>query len=260
MKGVSFNYPSMPNLPVLNGINLSVKRGEVLAIVGHSGCGKSTIANLLLRYYDPMTGTVLLDGKPLKEYNVEWLRKTIGLVQQQPILLPGTIFENIALGLDGATLDDVKKVAALANAHDFIMCFPDQYDTDVGSIGTQLSGGQRQRIAIARTLIAAPPILILDEATSALDSRSEKKFQKLLEATRHECTTIVIAHRLSTVRSADRILVMDGGCVVEQGDHAELMKNPEGMYYKMIEEKTNLERSDSTEGTTTVPRPGNQND
>eukprot|EP00039_Didymoeca_costata_P017998 m.331688 g.331688 ORF g.331688 m.331688 type:complete len:1276 (+) comp16781_c0_seq1:288-4115(+) len=230
---VDFFYPTNPDTKVLDGLSFSAKSGEVVALVGHSGCGKSTVVSLLERFYDPTNGTILMDGKPLSEINIQHLRKTIGLVTQQPALLPDTIFANIAFGLEGATEEQVVAAAKLANAHDFISSFKDGYNTHVGDLGSQLSGGQRQRIAIARTLIKNPQILLLDEATSALDNKSESIVQEALDKAAKSRTTIVIAHRLSTIRNADSIIVMGHGKILEQGNHEELMKK-QGEYYDMI--------------------------
>lgn len=230
----------------VKGLSFTAKMGETIALVGRSGSGKSTVANLLLRLYDPQSGSILIDGKPLPSLNVQWVRTVVGLVQQQPILLPGTIFDNIAAGKHDATRDEVEEAAKLANAHDFIMSFNNDYDTDVGSLGNTLSGGQQQRIAIARTLIGNPPILVLDEATSALDSRSEAKLQQLLHETQDNRITIVIAHRLSTVRDADRIIVMDNGLVVESGSPDELL-DKQGVYHSMVMQQ-GASRTDSDVG------------
>eukprot|EP00038_Savillea_parva_P019811 m.28999 g.28999 ORF g.28999 m.28999 type:complete len:1394 (-) comp4565_c0_seq1:3501-7682(-) len=233
---VSFAYP-MPQGEharyAVNHLSFSVGMGETIALVGKSGSGKSTVASLLLRLFDPQHGTISIDGIPLPQLNVQWLRTTVGLVNQQPTLLPGTIHDNIAVGKHGATRDDVVAAAILANAHDFIMSFEDGYDANVGSLGNTLSGGQQQRIAIARTLIGEPPVLILDEATAALDSRSEGKLQRLLESTKGARATIVIAHRLSTIRNVDRIFVLDNGSVIESGSPDELLEQ-QGAYYAMV--------------------------
>ena len=233
VEDVRFAYPSAPTDTVLHGLSFTVEKGKTTALVGHSGCGKSTIINLLLRFYEPTSGAITLDGKPLSAYNIQWLRQRIGLVAQQPTLLPGTIRENIALGKANCTNKEIVAAAKSANAHDFIMGFPDQYETEVGALGGKLSGGQKQRIAIARIMIASPDILLLDEATSALDNVSEAKFQDLLSKTKHTRATVVIAHRLSTVEDADEIIVMDHGVVVERGTHASLLAN-KGKYFNMV--------------------------
>eukprot|EP00040_Diaphanoeca_grandis_P037515 m.244715 g.244715 ORF g.244715 m.244715 type:complete len:1373 (-) comp33833_c11_seq4:1885-6003(-) len=220
---VSFAYPITPDKTILHDFSFSLQQGKTTALVGHSGCGKSTIINLMMRFYDTNKGSIKVDGKKLKDYNPQWLRSRIGLVAQQPTLLPGTIRDNIALGKHDATTTEIEDAAKLANAHDFIMTFPDKYETEVGSLGGKLSGGQRQRIAIARTMIATPSILLLDEATSALDSKSESKFQDMLKRTSATRSTVVVAHRLSTIRDADEILVVDHGRIIERGTHNELM-------------------------------------
>lgn len=235
LDNVKFAYPSAPHIAVLGGLSVTVAQGKTLALVGHSGCGKSTIINLLMRFYNPVSGEITVDGKPLDAYNIGWLRAAIGLVAQQPSLLPGTIYDNIVMGKEGATQAEVEEAAKFANAHDFIMQFPDGYQTEVGSLGGKLSGGQRQRIAIARTMVAKPKILLLDEATSALDNKSEAKFQAALDSSKGDRTTIMIAHRLSTVRNADEIVVLDGGVVVERGTHDEL-KDKKGRYFAMLNE------------------------
>ena len=223
LNNVSFAYPSAPDVPVLADFSASIQPGKVLALVGHSGCGKSTIINLFERFHAPTGGQIMLDGVLIQDYNIQWLRQHIGLVTQQPALLPDTIFANIAFGKPNATKREVIDAAKQANAHDFIMGFPAQYDTPVGDLGSQLSGGQRQRIAIARTLISNPRILLLDEATSALDNKSEKVVQDALDRAAASRTTIIIAHRLSTVRNADEIVVMDHGKIVERGTHETLV-------------------------------------
>ena len=223
LNNVSFSYPSTPDQAVLDGLTLSVSRGKTIALVGHSGCGKSTVINLLMRFYTPKSGSIEIDDNEIETYNVGWLRQTIGLVQQMPTLLPGTIEDNVRLGKENATDEEVKEACRVANAADFIESFPDKYKTEVGSLGGKLSGGQKQRIAIARTLVANPRILLLDEATSALDSRSEAKFLELLEETKGDRTTIVIAHRLATVKDADEIVALGKGKVIERGTHDELV-------------------------------------
>jgi len=233
---VHFRYPSRLDQPVCQGYNLTVEAGTTVALVGASGSGKSTAIQLVERFYDPDQGSVMLGGTNLRELNVAWLRQQIGLVAQEPVLFSGTIAENIAYGKPGATRQDVEAAAHMANAHDFIMSFPDGYDTDVGEKGGQLSGGQKQRVAIARAMIKDPAVLLLDEATSALDTESERVVQaaldELLKKTKR--TTIVIAHRLTTIRDADKICVVDKGVIVEEGTHEELMaKGPKGFYFKL---------------------------
>eukprot|EP00040_Diaphanoeca_grandis_P031275 m.186775 g.186775 ORF g.186775 m.186775 type:complete len:1305 (-) comp32280_c0_seq1:186-4100(-) len=231
-KDVDFSYPTRPDEPVFTKFNLKVNAGQTVAIVGESGCGKSTIANLCLRFYDSISGSISLDGVDLKDLNIQWLRNNVGLVSQQPALFPGSIRDNIAAGKPGATDADIERAARAANAHTFISEFTDKYATNVGDAGTQLSGGQKQRIAIARALIKEPKILVLDEATSALDTLSEKIVQDALEKARSDRTTIVIAHRLSTVRDCDDIIVVGNGGIRERGTHAELMEK-QGVYYAM---------------------------
>jgi len=236
LSAVNFAYPTRPDIMVCNNYNLSIAPGETVALVGASGCGKSTIINLLLRFYDPMNGEVMLDGRDIKTLNIRWLRSQIGYVGQEPVLFSGTVGDNIAYGIDSGLkaktgqLQDsdiraqVVEAAKLANAHDFIMEFPDGYDTDVGSNGVAMSGGQKQRIAIARALIKKPAVLLLDEATSALDAASERIVQASIDALqkRKAQTTVAIAHRLGTIRNADKICVISSGSIVETGTHDEL--------------------------------------
>lgn len=232
-KDVSFKYESNENM-ILNNINIRCKAGEVIAIVGHSGAGKSTLVSLIPRFYDPIQGEIFLDGRNLKEYKILSYRKYIGIVPQETLLFSGTIKENIAYGKMDATDQQVEKVAEMANAHDFIMSFPDKYNTIIGEKGIRLSGGERQRVAIARAFLRDPRILILDEATSSLDSESEHLVQEALEKLMKSRTTFVIAHRLSTVRFANRIIVIDKGEIVEQGSHDELI-NRGGAYKRLYD-------------------------
>ena len=238
-KDVNFAYPSRPDTKVCINYNLEIQPGETIALVGSSGCGKSTSVSLLERYYDPSSGSVLLDGHNLKDLNVKFLRSQIGLVGQEPALFRTTIGKNIALGKqDGvATLEEIHDAARKANAYDFIMSMPDGFETEVGEKGTQLSGGQKQRIAIARAIIKQPKILLLDEATSALDTESERVVQASLDAllAQSQRTTIIIAHRLSTIRNVNRIAVIKDGNVAEIGSHDELMKLPEGLYKALVD-------------------------
>uniref|UniRef100_A0A8C0X4V2 Phosphatidylcholine translocator ABCB4 n=1 Tax=Castor canadensis TaxID=51338 RepID=A0A8C0X4V2_CASCN len=232
---VVFNYPSRPNLPVLQGLNLEVKKGQTLALVGSSGCGKSTVVQLLERFYDPLAGTVFLDGQEAKKLNVQWLRAQLGIVSQEPILFDCSIAENIAYGDNSrvVTQDEIVSAAKAANIHPFIETLPHKYETRVGDKGTQLSGGQKQRIAIARALIRQPQILLLDEATSALDTESEKVVQEALDKAREGRTCIVIAHRLSTIQNADLIVVIQNGKVKEHGTHQQLLAQ-KGIYFSMV--------------------------
>ena len=210
--------------PVLQDIDLTIRRGEVVAIVGPSGAGKTTFIDLLPRYYDPFEGALLIDGHDLRSVRLKDLRRLIGLVSQDVVLFNDTIRANIAFGAPEATDSEIEKAARLAFAHDFIVELPDGYDTMLGERGLNLSGGQRQRVAIARAILKNPPVLILDEATSALDAVSESLVQKALERLMHDRTTIVVAHRLSTIRNADRILVMEHGRIISQGSHEELLE------------------------------------
>ncbi len=231
---VRFAYPTRPDVPVLRGIDLKLDAGEVVAIVGPSGAGKSTIAGLLARMYDPQGGRVLLDGKPLSALDPEWLRQQIGTVAQEPMLFATSISDNIRYGRMDATDAEVEAAARAANAHEFISRFPEGYRTLVGERGVQLSGGQKQRIAIARAVLKNPRLLVLDEATSALDAESEHLVQEALDRLMQGRSTIIIAHRLSTVIGADRVLVLEGGQVVQSGNHAALM-GQEGLYRRLVE-------------------------
>jgi len=230
-ENVSFSYDDEL---VLDGINLEVNPGEVLAIVGPSGNGKTTIINLIPRLYDANSGRVLVDGYDVKSVKIQSLRQQIGVVPQEIILFSGSVKENIAYGKIDASFDEVVEAAKAANAHEFIINLPDGYDTQIGEHGVKLSGGQRQRIAIARAIIRKPKILILDEATSALDSESEMLIQASLSEIMKHQTTIVIAHRLSTVINANKIAVLDKGKIVELGTHHELLKQG-GLYSKLYD-------------------------
>jgi ATP-binding cassette subfamily B protein len=233
-EGVTFSYPTRPDARVLNGIDLAVKPGEVVAIVGPSGAGKSTIAGLLTRLYDPDGGSIRLDGHDLRELAPDWLRRTIGVVSQEPMLFSCSIAENIRYGRVNATDEEVFAAARTANAHSFIEKFPEGYATLVGERGVQLSGGQKQRVAIARAVLKDPRILVLDEATSALDAESEHLVKEALERLMEGRTTLIIAHRLSTVAGADRVCVLDGGKIVQSGAHNALM-GQEGLYRRLVE-------------------------
>jgi ATP-binding cassette subfamily B protein len=219
---------------VLRGIDLALDPGEIVALVGPSGGGKSTIAGLLSRFYDPVDGRIELDGVDLRQLDTDWLRKGVGVVAQEPILFATSIAENIGYGRAGATEDAIHQAAEAANAAEFVLGLPEGYETAVGERGVRLSGGQKQRIAIARALLADPPILVLDEATSALDAESEYLVQDALRRLMRGRTTLVIAHRLSTVRSANRIAVIDDGRVVETGTHDELFAAG-GLYRQLVE-------------------------
>jgi ATP-binding cassette subfamily B protein/subfamily B ATP-binding cassette protein MsbA len=224
LDGVVFGYA--PGRPVLRGVSLSVAAGETVAVVGATGAGKSTLMSLLLRFYDPQQGRVLIDGVDIRALTVPCLRAQIGLVLQESFLFPVSIADNIAFGRPGATRAEVIAAATVANAHEFIAALPAGYDTVVGERGATLSGGERQRIAIARAVIKDAPILILDEPTSALDAVTEHGLLEALDRLMHGRTTFVIAHRLSTIRRADRIIVLDHGKVVETGTHTALLTTP----------------------------------
>ncbi|MEE6466382.1 hypothetical protein FKM82_006929, partial [Ascaphus truei] len=232
-KDIHFSYPSRPDSQILKGLNLKVEAGKTIALVGSSGCGKSTTIQLLQRFYDPQHGEIILDGNDVRTLNVKWLRENIGVVSQEPVLFGTTIGENISYGREDVTDAEIEQAAKEANAYDFISKLPDKFNTIVGERGSQLSGGQKQRIAIARAIIRNPKILLLDEATSALDTQSEAIVQAALDTARNGRTTIVIAHRLSSIRTADVIAGFQNGVVVEQGSHNELMKT-KGIYYSLV--------------------------
>jgi len=229
-ENVHFTYPSRKEIEVLKGINFEAKSGQKIALVGPSGAGKSTISALLLRFYDVSAGQIKIDNKPIESYDLEELRGNMSIVPQDVILFGGSIKENIAYGNPDARFEEIKVAAQQANAFDFIAGFPDQFETLVGERGVKLSGGQRQRIAIARALLKNPSILILDEATSSLDSESEKQVQEALETLMKGRTSIIIAHRLATIRSADAILVVNDGLIAELGTHKELLEIENGIY------------------------------
>lgn len=235
---VTFTYPARKETSILNNLSLKVPSGKTVALVGASGCGKSTAIQLIQRFYDPDQGRILLDGKDIKTLNVTWLRSHIGIVSQEPVLFTGSIEENIRFGKRDATDEEVENAAKMANAHQFIMDLPDKYKT---SSGDKLSGGQKQRVAIARALVSNPKILLLDEATSALDNTSERIVQDALDRAKQGRTTIVIAHRLSTIRNADLIIGFERGHVVEYGTHEELIQQ-KGLYYELVTAQTQKEK------------------
>jgi len=235
-EGVGFSYPSRPDVKVLDGIDLEMKPGEVVALVGQSGGGKSTIASLISRFYDPNEGAIYLGGKNIIELEPDWLRDQVGVVSQEPILFSTSVKENILYGRPTASDEEVLEAAKAAYAHDFVSAFPDGYETLVGERGVQLSGGQKQRVAIARALLKDPAVLILDEATSALDAESESLVRVALEHLMKGRTTLVIAHRLSTIKDADRVVVIDQGRVAEQGNHHHLIER-DGIYKKLVEKQ-----------------------
>ncbi|MCF8423799.1 MAG: ABC transporter ATP-binding protein/permease [Bacteroidia bacterium] len=232
-KNIQFTYPTRADFVVLKDVSFSAKAGETVALVGSSGSGKSTLASLALRFYEPNAGEYIIDGKKSTDYELTELRDQMAIVPQDVLLFGGTIRENILYGKPNATEAEVIEAAKQANAFDFVMSFPDKFETLVGDRGIQLSGGQRQRVAIARAVLKNPSILILDEATSSLDSESERLVQEALDKLMLGRTSIVIAHRLSTIRNADKIVVLQKGEVVEMGTHNELIKNENGLYHKL---------------------------
>ena len=230
-ENVSFRYHDNSDT-VLNKVNLKVPAGSYMALVGSSGAGKTTLCSLIPRFYDVTSGTIRIDGKDIRQVTLKSLRSQIGIVQQDVYLFAGTIYENIAYGKPGATMEEVIEAAKNANAHDFIMSFPDGYNTDIGQRGIKLSGGQKQRLSIARVFLKNPPILIFDEATSALDNESEKVVQDSLESLAKNRTTFVIAHRLTTIQNAEKILVLTEDGIAESGTHKELIEK-KGIYEKL---------------------------
>jgi len=241
IRDLRFAYPTRPTAQVLQGLDLSIPAGKTTALVGASGCGKSTLVGLLERWYQPASGQILVDGHDIAEYNTKWLRSNFRLVQQEPILFQGTIFQNVAKGFVGeqqnlseeAQMELVQEACMTSNAHDFIERLPEGYNTQVGERASMLSGGQRQRVAIARSIISDPKVLLLDEATSALDPRAERVVQDALHRVSANKTTLVIAHKLATVMAADKIAVMTSGKVIEQGTHSELLEH-DGLYAAMV--------------------------
>jgi subfamily B ATP-binding cassette protein MsbA len=231
---VVFAYPGDDSVPVLQNIDLTIHKGDIVALVGSSGAGKTSLVNLLPRFYDVDEGQILIDGQDIRSCTISSLRSQIAIVTQETFLFDETIRSNIAYGREDCSLDEVIEAAEAAFIHDFIKALPEQYETVIGERGQRLSGGQQQRIAIARAILKKAPILILDEATSALDTESEQLIQKALNNLMQHCTTVVIAHRLSTIRLADRIAVLDKGRLVEEGSHETLMQNS-GVYRKLYE-------------------------
>ncbi|MBS6955950.1 MAG: ABC transporter ATP-binding protein [Enterocloster asparagiformis] len=230
-KHVSFEYPD-DHTPVLSDINLTIRPGEKVALVGPSGGGKTTLCNLIPRFYDPTEGEILLDGQNIRNVTLQSLRSNVGVVQQDVYLFSGSVYENIAYGKPGATRDEVIQAAKMAGAHEFIESLKDGYDTYVGERGVKLSGGQKQRISIARVMLRAPKLVVLDEATAALDNESEHLVAESLDKLAAGRTTLTIAHRLTTIQGADRILVLSGSRIVEEGSHEALMKQ-RGIYYQL---------------------------
>uniref|UniRef100_A0A6N2KRB9 Uncharacterized protein n=2 Tax=Salix viminalis TaxID=40686 RepID=A0A6N2KRB9_SALVM len=234
LRGVQFSYPSRPDILIFKDFDLRVCSGKSMALVGQSGSGKSSALALILRFYDPTAGKVMIDGIDIKKLKVKFLRKHIGLVQQEPPLFATSIYENILYGKEGASEAEVIEAAKLANAHSFISALPEGYSTKVGERGVQLSGGQKQRVAIARAVLKNPEILLLDEATSALDLESERVVQQALDRLMTNRTTVMVAHRLSTIKNAEEISVLQGGKIMEQGSHSSLIKNKDGAYFKLV--------------------------
>ena len=243
-ENVNFTYAARPGQPVLIDVDLEVRPGEVIALVGPSGAGKSTILSLLYRFYDASSGRITLEGVDVRDLKLEDLRRSIAMVAQEPVLFSGTVRDNIGYGRQGASAIEIEQAARDANAHDFISGFPDGYDTMIGERGTKLSGGQKQRVALARALVANPRVLVLDEATSNLDAESEAAVQVALARIMEGRTTIIVAHRLSTVRDADRIVVIEGSRIVEQGAHDDLMDR-RGTYRRLVEHQLISDRAAS---------------
>lgn len=238
VQDLEFSYPSRPSVQIIKGINFTIEPGQKVAIVGTSGTGKSTLAQLFMRFYEPNAGSISLGDRSIADIDITEWRKMVALVPQEVLLFGGTIRENIAYGKPGATQTEIESAAELAYAKEFIESFPEKWDTMVGERGVKLSGGQRQRIAIARAILKNPKFLLLDEATSALDSESEKWVQSALEELMKNRTSLIIAHRLSTIRSADLIIVMEEGKIIESGSHEELMKKKSGIYQNMVKLQT----------------------
>ncbi|URD92738.1 ABC transporter transmembrane region [Musa troglodytarum] len=261
-RSVEFAYPSRPEIIILRGFDLKVPAGKTVALVGGSGSGKSTVIALMERFYDPLGGEILLDGVDIRSIKLKWLRSQIGLVSQEPALFATSIKENLLFGKEEATMEEVVAAATASNAHRFISQLPQGYDTQVGESGVQMSGGQKQRIAIARAVLKSPRILLLDEATSALDSESERVVQEALDLASLGRTTIVVAHRLSTIRNADVIAVVQAGRVAELGPHDDLIRDEDGLYSSLVRFQQTAgaagsdEPSSSSSALVAFPRPG----
>ncbi|GLT80577.1 hypothetical protein SLA2020_520100 [Shorea laevis] len=234
-RDVTFSYPSRPDVVIFNKLCLDIPAGKIVALVGGSGSGKSTVISLIERFYEPLSGEILLDGNNIRDLDLKWLRQQIGLVNQEPALFATTIRENILYGKEDASLEEITRAAKLSGALSFISYLPDRFETQVGERGIQLSGGQKQRIAISRAIVKNPSILLLDEATSALDAESEKSVQEALDRVMVGRTTIMVAHRLSTTRNANVIAVAQGGKIVETGSHGELISNPNSVYSSLVQ-------------------------
>ena len=237
LKNIQFSYPTRPEDMIFKNLNLKIEAGETIALVGKSGSGKSTVAALIQRLYDPEKGEILIDETNILDLSASWLRQQIGTVSQEPILMSTSIRENIAYGKPEANAEEIQHAAELAFADEFIEAFPEKYETLVGERGVQLSGGQKQRIAIARAMLKDPQILLLDEATSALDAESEELVQKALHNLMKGRTVLIIAHRLSTVRNSDRVIVLSKGVIVEEGHHNDLIKMPDGVYFQLVQKQ-----------------------
>lgn len=235
LKNVSFAYE--PNRTILKNVSFKVKKGEMIGLVGHSGAGKSTITNIITRLYDVNDGEVLIDGINVKNISIASLHSNIGMVLQETFLFSGTVAENIAYGKPEASIEEIIAASKKAHAHEFISALPDGYDTVLGRGGSDLSGGEKQRISIARAILMDPAILIFDEATSALDTKTEQQIQEAMESLVKDRTTIAIAHRLSTLKNADRLIVVKDGRVVESGTHKELFDKPDGVYASMAKKQ-----------------------
>lgn len=237
LRHVVFNYPTRNEVPIFKDFNVRVRAGSSLALVGASGAGKSTVIGLILRFYDPLSGRVFIDGKDIRRFRLRSLRKHMSLVQQEPALFATTIYDNIRYGKEEATESEVVEAAKVAHAHTFISALPKGYRTSVGERGVQLSAGQKQRVAIARAVLRSPAILLLDEATSSLDAQSEMLVQDALNQFMVGRTTVVVAHRLSTVQHADSIAVLQDGMVAEQGCHQELIATPASIYAHLVHQQ-----------------------